>query len=208
MFSIFLFIFSYLVGSIPSGYWFAKLFFNIDITKQGSKNIGATNVARVFGSKKYFLLIFFIDFLKSFLCLYLINFFIYKTDLFLFYFSQNDFLILNAVFLLIGNSYSIFLKLGGGKGVSTALGILAFLFSVKFFLFFLLCWGTIIFITKYVSVASLLSVYIFAFTYIFLNFYGGLYSYGLQVRFIFLIFLCIWITYRHKQNIKNLKIFL
>ena len=61
---------SYLVGSVPTGYWFAKHFFNIDITERGSGNIGATNIGRVFG-KKYFALIFLIDFLKAFISLYL-----------------------------------------------------------------------------------------------------------------------------------------
>ncbi|MFO0000494.1 MAG: glycerol-3-phosphate acyltransferase, partial [bacterium] len=35
----------YLLGSFPSGYLLAKLH-GIDITKQGSGNVGATNVAR------------------------------------------------------------------------------------------------------------------------------------------------------------------
>ena len=38
---------SYLLGSIPSGLILAKIFGHVDIKKEGSKSIGATNVLRV-----------------------------------------------------------------------------------------------------------------------------------------------------------------
>ena len=39
-------IFSYLIGSIPTGYIIVKKKFNKDIREFGSGNIGATNVGR------------------------------------------------------------------------------------------------------------------------------------------------------------------
>jgi len=53
----------YLLGSIPFGYIIAKRK-NIDITKQGSGNIGATNVSRSLGPK-YALLVAVLDILKA-----------------------------------------------------------------------------------------------------------------------------------------------
>ena len=44
-------LFSYLIGSIPSGYIFVKKILNKDIRNYGSGNIGATNVKRVAGKK-------------------------------------------------------------------------------------------------------------------------------------------------------------
>src|SRR5688572_11491418 len=41
---------SYLIGSIPTGYWLGKLWKGIDVRKQGSGNLGATNVFRVLGT--------------------------------------------------------------------------------------------------------------------------------------------------------------
>jgi glycerol-3-phosphate acyltransferase PlsY len=41
----------YLVGSMPWGYWLVRVFRGEDIRKQGSGNIGASNVWRVYGSK-------------------------------------------------------------------------------------------------------------------------------------------------------------
>ena len=46
-----LIIFSYLMGSIPSGYILVKKKLNKDVREYGSGNIGATNVRRVAGEK-------------------------------------------------------------------------------------------------------------------------------------------------------------
>ncbi|MBD3231257.1 glycerol-3-phosphate acyltransferase [Candidatus Dependentiae bacterium] len=189
------FIFSYLIGSIPTGYWFAKYFFGIDVTRNGSGNIGATNIARVLGNKKYFFLIFFIDFLKAFFCLGIMNLFLKNF----FWTIQNfneAFLILWSIFLLIGNAYSIFLNFKGGKGVATTLGILVYLFPINVFLIFFVCWIIILFWAKRVDLASLFSIYI-----IFI-FYFSLFNYSINCLF-FLLFICCWITFRHKENIKK-----
>src|ERR1700755_3207605 len=54
---------SYLVGAIPFGYLVAKSR-GVDILRQGSGNIGATNVGRVLG-RGYGILVFVLDFLKG-----------------------------------------------------------------------------------------------------------------------------------------------
>ena len=156
-------IFSYLIGSIPTGFWFAKYFFNIDVTKYGSGNIGATNVARVLGSKKYFFLIFLLDFFKAFFALLIFN--IFLKNFFISNFASN-FLLIFAVFLLIGNAYSVFLKFKGGKGVATTLGICAFILPFGLFVLFLLSWLAILIFAKRVDVASVCSVLFLCLYYI------------------------------------------
>jgi glycerol-3-phosphate acyltransferase PlsY len=174
---VLVFLISYLIGSIPTGYWFCKFFFNLDITKHGSKNIGATNVARVLGFKTYFFLIFLLDFFKAFVVLWGAG-----------YFVKNLFIV--AVVLLIGNAYSVFLKFRGGKGVATLLGILAFL-DVTLFLIFVITWLLILFLTKWVAVASMLACYVVT-----------LISYVIVYHmFFFLLFISVWIMFRHKENI-------
>ena len=39
----------YIIGSVPFGLIIGKTFYNIDLRKNGSKNIGATNAYRVLG---------------------------------------------------------------------------------------------------------------------------------------------------------------
>jgi len=175
--------FTYLVGAIPTGYWFAKFFFNIDVTQLGSGNIGATNIARVLG-KRYFILIFFIDAGKAFLTLYLANCFVSQTDMFMFS---------CAVLLLLGNAYSIFLTFKGGKGVATSLGILCFLLPVTWVCVFIALWLSVLLIFKEVFIASLSAALCITFGYAI--------WFGATNVFYFLIFICLWLITRHHQNI-------
>ena len=48
-------ILGYLLGSIPNGYLIGKLIYHKDVRKEGSGNIGSTNVGRVCGKKAGFL---------------------------------------------------------------------------------------------------------------------------------------------------------
>src|SRR5476651_1082896 len=56
-------LFSYLIGAIPFGFLIARAR-GVDILREGSGNIGATNVGRVLG-KKFGILVFVLDFLKG-----------------------------------------------------------------------------------------------------------------------------------------------
>ena len=180
----------YLIGSIPTGYWFAKYFFGVDVTQSGSGSIGATNVARVLGSKKYFFLILFLDFFKAFVAL------IFLTPVVLFKIPFGfgvDYIAASC--LLIGNSHSIFMKFRGGKGVATTLGILFYFFPFLAIIF-VLVFGIILFFAKRVDIASLGSVLLL----IPLYFACG-YGYDLSTL-LFLLFIVIWVFVRHKNNIK------
>jgi glycerol-3-phosphate acyltransferase PlsY len=61
---------SYLIGSIPAAFLFGKIFKNVDIRKEGSGNIGASNAFRVLGPKIGVLVMAF-DIFKGFFPLYL-----------------------------------------------------------------------------------------------------------------------------------------
>lgn len=172
-----MYIYAYLVGSIPSGYLFAKYVHGIDITTFGSGNIGATNVARVLGSRSYFFLIFFFDFFKAFLFLFLLG--------------NSPLVLACAVALLLGNTYSLFLQFRGGKGVATALGIVASLFPTLLIMF-LLCWMMCFFYSRRVDFSSLVSFALLPLVCLMLGHYESL---------PLLWFILFWIMLRHKSNI-------
>ena len=182
-FEIFLvFLLSYLLGSIPFGLILSKIFLNKDISKTGSKNIGATNVLRT-GNKSIAFLTLLLDILKGVLPILLTK-----------YYFQ-DLIYLSGLAAFLGHIYPVWLKFKGGKGVATYLGII-FALSLKFGLFFCICWILIAFITKYSSLSSMIScLIIFLISLLENNF--ELNSY-LFITFVIIL-------YTHKQNIIRLK---
>ncbi|MFH1254402.1 MAG: glycerol-3-phosphate acyltransferase [bacterium] len=192
-------LFSYLVGSVPTGFWFSKYFFNIDITEHGSGNIGASNIGRVLG-KKYFVLVFLIDFLKAFISLYIVALFILVMVPFSYGFCcVQKIFCLNFFALLLGNAYSIFLNFKGGKGVATTAGILAWAFPFNVFLIFCCLWLLVLAILRKPFIASLLASYLSCFVYYFVF----LDNKNIHL-FYFLIFVSMWLTIRHRSNFKRI----
>lgn len=175
----------YFVGSLPTGYWYARYLHNIDITKKGSGNIGATNCERVIGGRFTFILIFFADAFKSAGYLWLVQQLVV---------APFSFYAVVAGMLLLGNGVSCFLGGQGGKGVSTYIGILAVLMP-QLLIPFLLAW---IFckITTYSSAVA--SVCVSGLLPLFYFFSAQNY---MQECMIFLCCAALWIMLRHKSNI-------
>lgn len=183
---------AYLVGSIPTGYIFGRWFFGVDVTQHGSGNIGATNVARVFGSQ-YFFMIFLIDAAKAFLYLWMVAS-VFSGDI-AHILSPTLTLQLVGIMLLIGNAYSIFLGFTGGKGVATMCGVLYYLFPPFWFTWFALCWAVLLVTTRKAYLSSIGATVALVISYT--AAYGGLFNDQLY----FLFWLLGWIVWRHKSNI-------
>jgi glycerol-3-phosphate acyltransferase PlsY len=108
---------AYLLGSIPFGKIIAKKVARIDITKHGSGNIGATNVAREVGTL-WGLLTLTLDLFKGFLPVFLLWPHFSGTV------PSGDWNIaVVSLAALLGHQFSVFEKFRGGKGVATALGV-------------------------------------------------------------------------------------
>ena len=112
---------AYVIGSVPFGYLAGKLN-GVDLREHGSHNIGATNAVRVLG-KKWGVPVFFCDFLKGFLPLWW-----YKMhlggDMAEFNEVQMGWLLAMMIALVLGHTYTCFLRFRGGKGVATMGGCL------------------------------------------------------------------------------------
>lgn len=136
-------ILSYLIGSIPCGLIVGKAIYHKDLRHYGSGNIGATNAFRVLG-KKAGVLVFLLDFFKGELAVILgLN-----------VIGEPCAAVLCGLFVILGHMHSIFLQMKGGKGVSTALGVISILMP-KVAVIIVLVWGAIVFATRYVSLGSI-----------------------------------------------------
>ncbi|MCC4037681.1 glycerol-3-phosphate 1-O-acyltransferase PlsY [Staphylococcus pseudintermedius] len=141
---ILLFIVSYLIGSIPSGYLIGKIFFKKDIRKYGSGNMGATNSFRVLGKPAGFAVTFF-DIFKGFIVVFLPVLFNVEIHG-----------LLVGIFAILGHVYPIYLKFRGGKAVATSAGVML---AVNPILLLILAaiFFAILKLTKYVSLSSIIA---------------------------------------------------
>ena len=105
---------SYLVGSLPFSYLFAKLVKGVDITKVGSRNMGATNVLRTAGPVAA-VFAFAGDFLKAVLLLIVLTRFF--PDI------SREAVLVAAVAVVLGHDFSVLAGFKGGKGVATTFGV-------------------------------------------------------------------------------------
>jgi glycerol-3-phosphate acyltransferase PlsY len=140
---------SYLVGAIPFGYLIAR-WRGVDILKQGSGNIGATNVGRVLG-RPFGILVFLLDFAKGAAPALIAKWCASTQELDL----PTDCLpVAAAVAAFLGHLYPVYLRFRGGKGVATAAGAVSVLLPGPT-LAALWIWLAVVIASRYVSLASL-----------------------------------------------------
>lgn len=173
---------SYLCGSIPFSFILPKLK-NIDIRTVGSGNVGGTNALRAAGAR-IGLLCMILDALKVF-----IPVLIFST----LYHGDKNIEGIASISAVLGHDFSIFLKFRGGKGVASTTGVYFALFPISGAVF-LLTWFVTSVITKYVSLASILALYV-----------GAVFAYlrGPDTATLFII-LATLSTLRHSKNIRSL----
>jgi acyl phosphate:glycerol-3-phosphate acyltransferase len=145
-----IFMLSYVIGSIPSGYLVARSK-GIDIRQHGSSNIGAANVARVMG-KGWGYLVGFCDFLKGFLAVKL-------GSLIAAHFLLSSVLgsVIAAVACILGHNYTIWLGFKGGKGIATSGGAILALLPPLVFVSVGVVWIAVFIIGRYTSLASIIA---------------------------------------------------
>ena len=137
---------AYLLGSIPFGYVLVRVFKKEDIRRQGSGNIGATNVVRS-GAKGLGIATLVLDLLKGLAAVLIAR----RLGA-----GNYDIAVAAGVAAVLGHVFPVWLGFRGGKGVATALGV-----------FLALTWpsaigGLLVFvavfaISRYVSLASIVA---------------------------------------------------
>ena len=177
-------VFSYLLGSFPTGYLLYFLSEKKDIRRFGSQSIGATNVLRLKGWT-FAVPVILIDILKGFLPVFLA----------LKLFPDKRFALLCGFLAVLGHCFPIYIKLKGGKGVATAVGVYTVL-ALKPLLIGIGVFLAIIVLTRYVSLGSILAMMSLPFSIYFIM--------GNSETAILSIAIFLLIVIRHGGNIHRL----
>jgi len=179
---------TYAIAAIPFGLVLAKIFAKKDIREFGSKNIGATNVARVIGKKLGFATLI-LDGLKGAIMVIIARFTFHDMQ------NLHLFLVLVAAVAVLGHVYPIYLNFKGGKGVATAIAVLSALdFSLGFLV---ICFWILSFcLFRISSISSIIAIFSSIIISTFLS------APGSQIAFCW--FLSLLILVRHKENIIRL----
>ena len=175
-------IISYLIGSIPFGFILTKFFLKKDIRDVGSGNIGATNVLRT-GNKSIGYATLVLDIIKAVVPVIYVKL------------NYPEFIYIASLCAFLGHVFPIWLKLKGGKGVATYLGIL-FAINIYFGIIFILSWLITFVFSKFSSLSSLVASLSVPIYLLLLTQFD-------QVIFYTIMFVLIFFT--HRENIKRLK---
>jgi glycerol-3-phosphate acyltransferase PlsY len=145
---------AFLAGSIPFGYLIARAK-GVDLRTVGSKNIGATNLARVFG-RPYFFLCFFLDMAKGFLPTALAGWQAGLLGEFVVPAPDAWWWLGVMAAAVLGHMFTPWLRFKGGKGVATGLGALLGVFPAMAVpgLATLLIFLMVVALWRYISAAS------------------------------------------------------
>lgn len=171
---------AFLLGSIPFGLIIGKTFCGIDPRLDGSRNVGATNVARLCGVK-WGVLTLACDVLKGVIPVLLL--------------AGSGLAHTAGLAVICGHMFSVFLNYKGGKGVATTIGVFLALAPVTLAMAGLACVLTI-WRTGFVSAGSLVLMGALPILFLVQGDFGNLW---------FSLLVAALIIYAHRENIDRLR---
>ena len=182
---IFIALFGYLLGSVPTGLLLTKLFSKVDPRKVGSKNIGATNIFRTAG-KWLGILTLTGDLLKGAI----------PVVIAIQWGESNLWIAISGLSPFLGHIFPIFLGFKGGKGVATALGVYLVISPIAVLIEFLAFAG-IVWKWRFISLGSIACATTIP---ILIAFFRS----DSQAYFVISVIMAALILYRHQPNISRL----
>jgi glycerol-3-phosphate acyltransferase PlsY len=179
---------AYLLGSVSFAIVVSRFAGIADPRSFGSKNPGATNVLRS-GNKGAAAATLLLDASKGWFAVWSAATFGWRFGI------ADTGVAAVALAVFIGHLYPVFFGFKGGKGVSTALGVLI---ALQWWLGLatLATWGVIVLFFRYSSLAALVAA-------VFAPFYYALLV-GIDVYLVAIVVMSGLVVYRHRRNIANL----
>ena len=176
-----IFLYSYLLGSVPFGLIYSKIAGLGDIRNIGSGNIGATNVLRT-GNKQVAAYTLLSDITKGSIAVLITNKFF------------SEYILFSFLIVYLGHVFPIWLRFKGGKGVATFIGGIIIVDYVLC-LVFLLTWALVAKIFKISSLSAIVGFIVTLLTAF------VLYDQNLSLL---MFFFTVFSIYTHRENIKRI----
>jgi len=194
----------YLLGAIPFGVIISKRFRGFDLRTKGSGNMGSTNAFRVLGWKLG-LAVQILDLAKG------VGAVLFATFLFngLPFHNQTPFQDITVfrffagIAAVIGHCYTVFAGWKGGKGISTAAGMLIAIAPIETAVaigIFML----VVVASGYISLGSISAAVVFPTTMFVRQNIFGVDIYGYHTLIVGAIGISVFLIYRHRKNIQRL----
>lgn len=185
---------AYLLGSINFAVIVSRIYAKDDVRRYGSGNAGMTNMLRTYGvGPAFFTGVG--DFSKGALAVYIGRLVFQQMGV-----TAMDGGYVGAAFVLLGHLYPLFFHFKGGKGVLTSCGVILVVNPIVFCIL-IGVYVPLAFITRIVSLASILGAISFPFaTFFVLRFQGRPYVFDT----IFAALTGAFVVYMHRSNIKRL----
>jgi len=180
-------ILAYLIGATPTSYVAGRLGRGLDLRQHVSQNLGATNVYRVLGWR-YAIPVGLIDMVKGGVPVAILG-----------PWSNGPawFTVALGIAAVLGHMASPYVQFRGGKGVATTAGVFLALAPLAV-LISLVIWGATLWLSGYVSVASLTVALLFP-VWVWLTEPGEPYTLWAA------IVLALLLVYAHRSNIERLR---
>jgi len=201
---------AYLIGSIPFGLLIG-LARGVDVRRQGSKNIGATNVGRLLG-RKFGLLCFVLDALKGAIPVLLAAWINHALHRDLAHVPREAIWpwLGVAAATVLGHMFPIYLGFRGGKGISTTAGSMAAMWPLLTIplLLAVVVWYLVLRLSRFMSLAGIcasISLPIWYVLWIVL-FTGSLAEFrALSPPLIVTAILAVMVIVKHRSNIGRIR---
>ena len=151
---------AYVIGSIPFSFLVVKLFSGKDVREEGSRNVGATNVARTAG-KIPGILALLLDIAKGWGAVWFARWIVLMPQWpfhpgVLPWESREMWIALAGLIAVLAHMFPVWLRFHGGKGVATATGVFLAL-DPKVIAGAIIVFALVILIFRFVSLASIVS---------------------------------------------------
>lgn len=193
-------IMGYAFGLVQTGFFYGKAH-GTDLRTRGSGNSGATNTLRVMG-KKAGAVVLLGDVLKCIVACVLARL--------LFGSKQPDMELLYVLYagfgVILGHNFPFYLKFKGGKGIAATGGLIIAIMDFRVFIICLAVFLLTVFLTRYVSLGSMLgaSTFFIVWTVITMNGWNSVAPSCRLESCIVVLLIALLAIIRHKSNIRRL----